>query len=161
MKKIIAIDPGLRKVGWAVINSKSGHLQYVAHGLIRTENASDLPNRILNISQELKIILQHHMPDEFAIEETFVNKNAVSSLKLGHARGAIILTAALEKLPVFEYSANFIKKTVASSGHASKDQIKRMVAILLNLPDKDLNNLKEDEADAMAIAICHASQLRF
>ncbi len=160
--RIIGIDPGLRKVGWGVIEKNGNKISYIASGVIKTESDENLPQRILQIHHSLKQVILNHNPNQCAIEETFVNKNAASSLKLGQARGAILLSLSLSGLKIFEYSANLVKKSVAGSGHAQKFQIASMVSILLGLSRKNenLDEQNTDANDALAIAICHSSHMK-
>lgn len=153
MIKIIGLDPGLQRTGWGIIKISGSSLSYIAHGVVETNVNNPLPDRLNFLHQELMQILQQFQPDEAAIEETFVNSNPASTLKLGMARGVILFTPAAFGLPVSEYSANKIKKTVVGSGHADKYQVAHMISLLLPTIPK---NIKADAADALAIAICHA-----
>lgn len=149
---IIGIDPGLQHTGWGIISLKSNQLSFVACGVVHTNASSPMPGRLKHLHDGLQKIIDIYKPTEAAIEETFVNKNNASSLKLGQARGAILLSLALAELPIQEYSANMVKKSVVGSGHAAKEQIAAMVKMLL--PTNDAKS--PDAADALAIAICHA-----
>jgi len=153
-KKILGIDPGLINTGWGVISIYGNSVSHIDHGLIKVRTDIDLAERLLLISQNLTEILSKHNPDECSIEKTFVNNNALSSLKLGHARGAILLTIAKYKIRCFEYAPNQIKKSVVGRGHADKTQIAHMVSILLS---KKIEGVS-DVSDALAIAITHAYQ---
>lgn len=150
--RIIGIDPGLRHTGWGIIEADGTRLSYVADGAVHSVTEDDLATRLLQIHQQVLAVLQEYKPDEAAIEETFVNKDARATLKLGQARGVVMLAPVLLKIPVAEYAPNVIKKTVVGVGHAEKDQVKHMVKILL--PRAQLNTV--DSVDALAIAICHA-----
>lgn len=150
--RIIGIDPGLRHTGWGVIEADGTRLSYVADGAVHSVTEDDLATRLLQIHQQVLAVLNEFKPDEAAIEETFVNKDARATLKLGQARGVVMLAPVLLKIPVAEYAPNVIKKTVVGVGHAEKDQVKHMVKILL--PRAQLNTA--DSVDALAIAICHA-----
>ena len=152
MVRIIGIDPGLRHTGWGVIQAEGTRLSYVADGAVHSVNEDDLATRLLQIHQQILVVLDEFKPDEAAIEETFVNKDARATLKLGQARGVVMLAPVLRKIGVAEYAPNVIKKTVVGVGHAEKDQVKHMVKILL--PRAQLNTA--DSVDALAIAICHA-----
>ena len=152
MVRIIGIDPGLRHTGWGIIELEGSRLSYVADGAVHSVNEDDLATRLLQIHQQILAVLSEFMPEEAAIEETFVNKDARATLKLGQARGVVMLAPVLLKIPVAEYAPNVIKKTVVGVGHAEKDQVKHMVKILL--PRAQLNT--SDSIDALAIAICHA-----
>lgn len=150
--RILGIDPGLQNAGWGIVDVKGNQLSFIASGVIRPAVDLSLPQRILTLHQGLNDVITQFKPHEAAVEETFVNKNALSSLKLGHARGALILTAASHGLEVAEYGANKIKKTVTGQGKAEKAQIEMMVRILL--PGARFE--KHDAADALAVAITHA-----
>jgi crossover junction endodeoxyribonuclease RuvC len=150
--RIIGIDPGLRNTGWGVIEAEGTRLSYVADGSVHSDADAPLASRLLQIHTQLAEILQRFAPDEAAIEETFVNKDARATLKLGQARGAAMLAPALAGISVAEYAPNVVKKSVVGAGHAEKDQVKHMVKVLL--PRAELNTT--DSTDALAIAICHA-----
>ena len=150
--RIIGIDPGLRNTGWGVIEADGTRLSYVADGSVHSDADAPLASRLLQIHTQLVEILQRYAPDEAAIEETFVNKDARATLKLGQARGAAMLAPALAGITVAEYAPNVVKKSVVGAGHAEKDQVKHMVKVLL--PRAELNTA--DSTDALAIAICHA-----
>ena len=150
--RIIGIDPGLRNTGWGIIEAEGTRLSYVADGSVHSDADSPLATRLLQIHTQLAEILLRHTPDEAAIEETFVNKDARATLKLGQARGAAMLAPALAGISVAEYAPNVVKKSVVGAGHAEKDQVKHMVKVLL--PRAELNTA--DSIDALAIAICHA-----
>ncbi len=152
MVRIIGLDPGLRHTGWGIIEAEGTRLSYVADGAVHSVNEDHLATRLLQIHQQILAVLEEFKPDEAAIEETFVNKDARATLKLGQARGVVMLAPVLYKIGVAEYAPNVIKKTVVGNGHAEKDQIKHMVKILL--PRADLKTA--DSVDALAIAICHA-----
>ncbi len=150
--RIIGIDPGLRHTGWGIIEAEGSRISYVADGAVHSVNEDDLAVRLLQIHQQILAVLDEFKPDEAAIEETFVNKDARATLKLGQARGVVMLAPVLRKIGVSEYAPNVIKKTVVGNGHAEKDQVKDMVKILL--PRAELKTA--DSVDALAIAICHA-----
>lgn len=152
-KYILGIDPGLVNTGWAIIECEGSSLRFIASGTIITSAKDETATRLKKIGKELKKVTESHTIDEAGIEETFVNKNSLSSLKLGQARGAIILTIANGDIPIGEYSATHIKKAIVGVGRASKDQIDMMVKILL--PKATPKN--DHEADAIAIAITHAN----
>jgi crossover junction endodeoxyribonuclease RuvC len=151
--RIIGLDPGLQHTGWGVIDQDGSRLSFVAAGRISSRAADPLAERLAAIHAGLNLVIEEHQPDSAAVEETFVNKNPTSTLKLGLARGVALLTPALHKLPVFEYSANLIKKSVVGAGHAGKVQVQVMVRMLL--PASLIVNTP-DAADALAVAICHA-----
>jgi crossover junction endodeoxyribonuclease RuvC len=150
--RIIGIDPGLRNTGWGIIEAEGTRLSYVADGSVHSEADAPLATRLLQIHSQLEEVLKRFLPDEAAIEETFVNKDARATLKLGQARGAAMLAPAMAGISVAEYAPNVVKKSVVGAGHAEKDQVKHMVKILL--PRAEMNTA--DSTDALAIAICHA-----
>ena len=151
--RIIGIDPGLRRTGWGIIESDGVRLVYVASGLI-TSNAGDpLAYRLRELYEGLASVIASFKPQEAAVEETFVNDNARATLKLGQARGMALLAPAMKGLKVGEYPPNLIKKSVTGAGHAEKQQIQAMIGFLL--PKAKVESA--DEADALAIAICHAN----
>lgn len=152
IRLILGLDPGLRHTGWGIVAQKDNRLSFVAAGCINP--AVDLPMaaRLCLLAEELTLVINRHRPDEAAIEETFVNKNALSALKLGQARGAAMLTLAQAGLTVSEYAANRIKQSITGYGHADKTQIQAMIGMLLPGSGK----LVTDAADALAVAITHA-----
>lgn len=150
--RLIGFDPGLQTTGWGVIEAVGNRLSYVADGLVSTSPKADLAERLVELHAGLKDVIAEYQPDEAAVEETFVNKNAVSTLKLGQARGIVMLVPALAGLYVAEYLPNLVKKTVVGTGHAQKDQVQMMVKTLL--PGAKIAGA--DSADALAVAICHA-----
>jgi crossover junction endodeoxyribonuclease RuvC len=149
---ILGIDPALTRTGWGVVSHEKGVLKFIACGQIKTNDKMSLCERLGVLSAELKKVITEYDPDEAAIEETFVNKSGQSTLKLGQARGALILTVSQTGLPLFEYAANLVKKTVTGNGHAEKEQVQAMVKMLL--PHAKFDNA--DAADALAIAITHS-----
>lgn len=151
--RIIGIDPGLRRTGWGIVESDGVRLAYVASGLIQSDGEDDLAVRLRTLYEGLASVLAAFRPDEAAVEETFVNENARATLKLGQARGMALLAPAMRGLKVAEYPPNLIKKTVVGAGHAEKQQIQAMVGFLL--PKAKFESA--DEADALAIAICHCN----
>lgn len=153
MKRILGIDPALAQAGWGVIEVNGNAFKFVACGEIKTNAKATMCERLGVLAAEIKAIVQEHDPDEVAIEETFVNTNGQSTLKLGQARGALIAGVAGEGLPMAEYAARLVKKTVTGNGAADKNQIIAMVKMLL--PAATVKS--EDAADALAVAICHAN----
>ncbi len=151
--RIIGIDPGLRRTGWGVIESDGVRLVYVASGHITSDSGDVLAYRLREIFQGLSSVIASFAPREAAVEETFVNENAKATLKLGQARGIAMLAPAMKGLKVAEYTPNLIKKSVTGTGHGDKRQIQAMVGFLL--PKAKFESA--DEADALAIAICHAN----
>ena len=150
--RLLGLDPGLRRTGWGVITATGNRLVYVADGVIEVKAVPSLAERLSALYRGLVEVLERHAPDAAAVEETFVNKNPASTLKLGVARGVVLLAPAERGLPVHEYSANLIKKSVVGVGHADKAQVQMMVRRLL--PGCLLAGA--DSADALAVAICHA-----
>ncbi len=150
--RIIGIDPGLRRTGWGVIDVDGNRLIYVGCGSVESRETLPLAERLLAIHQGLARILGEFSPAEAAIEQTFVNKDGASTLKLGQARGVAMLAGAAFGISVAEYAPNLVKKTVVGAGHADKNQIRVMLGILLPKADPK----SADAADALAIAITHA-----
>ena len=151
--RIIGIDPGLRRTGWGVVESDGVRLSYVASGVVTAPVDADLAYRLRELFEGLTSVIASFKPHEAAVEETFVNDNARATLKLGQARGMALLAPAMGGLAVSEYPPNLIKKTVVGAGHADKHQVQTMIGFLL--PKARCNSA--DEADALAIAICHAN----
>src|SRR5215218_601399 len=152
--RILGLDPGLRNTGWGIITIEGSKLSYVACGVVTSDGDLDLALRLKQLHDRLTEVVTTWSPDEVAVEETFVNKDAQATLKLGQARAMSLLVPALHGLPVAEYGANQVKKTVVGVGHAEKAQVLAMVKILLPRADPK----KADAADALAIAIAHAHQ---
>jgi crossover junction endodeoxyribonuclease RuvC len=150
--RLLGLDPGLRRTGWGVIEVDGNRLSHVANGIVAADHKAPLAQRLAALYDGVASVIEAHSPDEAAIEEGFVNRNPASSLKLGLARGVVLLAPARAGIGVTEYAANRVKKTVVGAGHAQKQQIGAMVAILL--PGCDPAG--EDAADALAVAICHA-----
>jgi crossover junction endodeoxyribonuclease RuvC len=150
--RIIGIDPGLNHTGWGIIDMQGQSLRFVGCGALHTRADDPLPVRLLAIHEGLRAIIRAHAPAEAAIEETFVNRDARATLKLGHARGAAMLAAAACGLAIAEYAPNRVKKAIVGAGHAGKRQVAHMVRVLL--PKARPENA--DAADALAVAICHA-----
>jgi crossover junction endodeoxyribonuclease RuvC len=152
MVRIIGIDPGLRRCGWGVIESEGNRLRFVACGTLTPAASGSLADRLAELHSGLRSLIDLHRPDEAAVEETFVNAGPRSALQLGQARGVALMTPASMHIPVSEYAANLVKKSVVGAGHAEKQQVQLMVKTLL--PAADFKGA--DAADALAIAICHA-----
>lgn len=152
MIRLLGLDPGLRHTGWGVIDVDGSRLRYVADGAIHPAAERPMADRLVELHDALAKVIAEHKPQAAAVEETFVNQNAVSTLKLGLARGVALLVPALAGLAVAEYPANLIKKSVVGVGHADKAQVAMMVRRLL--PGCLLQS--PDAADALAVAICHA-----
>ena len=151
--RIIGVDPGLTKTGIGIIEVKNNSLSFIASSTIYSSASDPIAHRLQHFHDSLSDIIKLHQPHEAAIEETFVNQNPLSSLKLGHVRGSLILGLGLHGLKVSEYSATSVKKAVVGVGRAEKNQVGMMIKILL--PKAEFKT--EDEADALAIAICHNS----
>ena len=154
--RLIGLDPGLRRTGWGVIEVDGSSLVHVASGAVTSTASLPLAERLSELFEALTGVLDRHSPAEAAVEETFVNKNPSSTLKLGQARGAVMLAPAQAGIPVAEYSANLIKKSLVGNGHADKNQVQTMVGVLLPSAKPET----ADVADALAIAICHAHHRR-
>ncbi len=150
--RIVGIDPGLRNTGWGVVESLGSSLKFIAAGTVKSNGKADLASRLCQLHDGLAEILHDHMPHEAAVENTFVNKDASATLKLGQARGIALLVPARAGLQVAEYAPNAVKKAVIGVGHGAKDQVQMMVKMLLPKAQWDT----DDAADALAIAICHA-----
>jgi len=151
-KRLLGLDPGLQRTGWGIIEVEGNKLAHLAHGVVSSVRTKSLSERLVELYDGLSAVIETWMPDEAAVEETFVNKNPRSTLKLGQARGVALLVPGLKGLPVSEYAPNMVKKTVVGVGHADKQQIRAMVGVLL--PGTGVES--EDAADALAVAICHA-----
>jgi crossover junction endodeoxyribonuclease RuvC len=150
--RLIGLDPGLRRTGWGVIAVDGSRLSFIACGVVKSDEKRSLAERLLQLHEGLSAIIAEHTPREAAVEETFVSKDARATLKLGHARGVALLVPALLGLPVAEYAANLIKKTVVGVGHAEKHQVEAMIRLLLPKADPRA----ADASDALAVAITHA-----
>ncbi len=151
--RILGIDPGLRKTGWGVVEIAGSRLTFVACGSIEPKDTLPLGERLRIIHAGLSAVILEHAPHEAAVEETFVNKDARATLKLGAARGVAMLAPAQAGLSIGEYAPNRVKKAIVGAGHAEKAQIRMMIGVLLPRADPQT----EDAADALAIAICHAN----
>lgn len=152
MIRVIGIDPGLRNMGWGVIDVAGSKLSHVANGICHSDGGHDLAMRLLALHGQLTRVFATYRPNEAAVEHTFVNKDGAGTLKLGQARGIALLVPAQMGLTVGEYAPNAVKKTVVGVGHADKGQIAHMVR--MQLPGVDIAG--PDAADALAVAICHA-----
>lgn len=149
---VIGLDPGLQATGWGVIEANGNRLRHIANGTVRSRAADPLADRLVQLYDALEAIIAAHQPAAAAVEEVFVNANPRSTLKLGHARGVVMLVAARSGLPVAEYAASFVKKAVVGVGAADKAQVQAMVARLL----PGCITTGSDAADALAVAITHA-----
>jgi crossover junction endodeoxyribonuclease RuvC len=150
--RILGIDPGLRRTGWGVVEYLGNRLGFIACGSVETSEKAALAERLVALHDGLTSVLDEFRPDEAAVETTFVNSNAVATLKLGQARGIAMLVPARSGVPVSEYAPNQVKKTIVGAGHGEKAQIRMMIGVLLPKADPS----SEDAADALAIAVCHA-----
>lgn len=151
MSIIIGIDPGSRATGYGLISSLADRLEHVGHGCIRVEHPEH-PERLREIFEGLNRVVAEFAPEQAAVEEVFMGRNAASALKLGQARGSAIVACMSNGVPVAEYSARKVKQAVAGNGAAAKEQVQHMVRVLLRISDA----IAEDAADALAVAICHA-----
>lgn len=149
--RVIGIDPGLRNLGWGVIDLQGSRIAHVANGTLRSTGQT-LADRLVSLHDQLTDIIERYAPTAAAVEQTFVNKDGAGTLKLGQARGIAVLVPARAGLSVGEYAPNTVKKTVVGVGHADKAQVLHMVR--LQLPGAQIDG--PDAADALAIAICHA-----
>jgi crossover junction endodeoxyribonuclease RuvC len=150
--RILGIDPGLRRTGWGVIEVDGNRLAYVGCGLVEPPENMPLANRLLAIHEGLAAVLADFRPVEAAVEQTFVNKDGVATLKLGQARGVAMLAPAMFGISISEYAPNQVKKTVVGAGHADKNQVLLMLKILLPKAEPK----SADAADALAVAVTHA-----
>lgn len=150
--RILGLDPGLRKTGWGVVVSEGTKLSFVACGVVESDETRPLADRLRQLHEGIAGVIAGHAPQEVAVEETFVNRDPQSALKLGQARGIALVVPALAGLDVAEYAANLVKKTVVGVGHADKKQVQAMIRVLL--PRAETRSA--DAADALAVAICHA-----
>ncbi len=157
MTRILGIDPGLLHTGWAVIDSQGQNRKYIASGVILPPARDAMPVRLANIFRGVSELVDTFAPDVCSIEITFVNKNPQTTLALGHARAAAIVAVASRDIPIYEYEPNKIKKALTSAGHADKDQVYKMVRILLPAAHPQT----PDESDAIAIALAHANMIKF
>jgi crossover junction endodeoxyribonuclease RuvC len=153
--KILGLDPGLGTTGWGLIEAVGNRLAHVANGQIRTNIAAPLPQRLASLADQLETLIKDHAPEAAAAEEVFVNKNPQSTLKLGQARGVVLMCAARAGIEVGEYSPTLVKKAVVGTGGAEKAQVHAMVSRLL--PGAKIAG--PDAADALAVAITHAHHL--
>lgn len=150
--RILGIDPGLRKTGWGVIASEGTKLSFIGCGCIESDDKRPLAERLKQLHEGIAGVISSFEPDEAAVEETFINRDPQSALKLGQARGIALVVPAIAGLSVAEYAANLVKKTVVGVGHADKKQVQMMIRVLL--PKAETKSA--DAADALAVAICHA-----
>jgi crossover junction endodeoxyribonuclease RuvC len=159
--RIIGIDPGLVSTGWGIIESKGSSLTFVDCGTIAPNAKAPLSERLLELYTDLSRIITLYKPTSAAIEETFVTANGASTLKLGQARGALIVTLASHGLSVAEYATRSVKKAIVGTGTADKHQVSQMVGVLMPAAREALAACKHDAADALAIAVTHAHSVRW
>lgn len=150
---ILGIDPGSRMTGWGLVNHSNSRSSYLASGTIRLGGSASLPQRLVKLCESIEELLERHHPEECAIEQIFTAKNARSALVLGHARGVIVCAVARKGVALQEYSATQVKQAVVGQGRAEKSQVQLMVGALLGRKEQ----LQEDEADALAVALTHAA----
>ena len=153
--KILGLDPGLGTTGWGLIQAEGNRLSHIANGQIKTDASTPLPQRLSKLAEQLEALIAEQRPDAAAVEEVFVNANPQSTLKLGQARGVVIMTGARAGLEVGEYAARLVKKAVVGVGNAEKAQVHAMVSRLL----PGVKIAGPDAADALAVAITHAHHL--
>lgn len=150
--RVLGLDPGLRRTGWGVLDAVGTRLRFIASGVVTSDDARPLAARLVQLHEGLCAVIAAQRPDVAAVENTFVNKDPVATLKLGQARAMALFTPASLGLGVFEYAPNQVKKAVVGVGHAAKDQVHHMVKMLL--PQAVIEG--PDAGDALALAICHA-----
>ena len=155
MPRLLGLDPGLGTTGWGIIQADGNRLSHIANGQLKTDASAPLPERLADLARQLETLIAEHAPEAAGVEEVFVNKNPQSTLKLGQARGVILMTAARGGIPVAEYAARLVKKAVVGNGNAEKVQVHAMVSRLL--PGAKI--VGPDAADALAVAITHAHHL--
>jgi crossover junction endodeoxyribonuclease RuvC len=154
--RVIGIDPGLRRTGWGIVDVSGSRISHVGNGVCES-SGDDLARRLFSLFEQLSDVIARFVPDTAAVEQTFVNKDAAGTLKLGQARGIAMLVPARAGLEVAEYAPNAVKKVVVGVGHAEKQQVEHMVK--LQLPGVKIAGA--DAADALAIALCHAHHAQF
>ena len=155
--KILGIDPGLVNTGFGII-SYSNNVEVIDYGIISPDKSATLSVRLNTIYNDMKSLIEKHAPDCLSIEEVFFSNNVKTTMKLGQAKGAVLIAAAEFDLAVYEYSARKIKLSLTGNGNSTKEQVKFMVENRLNI---SINNIKNDASDALAIAICHEQQFRY
>lgn len=152
MVRVLGLDPGLRFMGWGMVESDGNRLRHLGDGVIATDSKDDVPTRLTVLYKALVELCRAWLPDEAAVEETYVNRNGSATLKLGYARGIALMVPNSLSIPVSEYGAKTVKMSVVGTGNADKDQVEVMVKRLL--PGATIK--RADAADALAVAICHA-----
>lgn len=158
-KVVLGIDPGTAITGYGIVaETNRGDYVLLACGIIRTSPKQEMPERLLEIFQDLRAIIKEFSPDEIAVEKLFFGRNVTTAISVGQARGAILLACAIERIPIIEYTPAEIKQAVTGYGNADKLQIQTMVVNLLSLPNIPK---PDDAADGIAIAICHLQTARY
>ena len=155
--RVLGIDPGLNATGWGVVEENGQSLRHIAHGVVTTNGGAGAAARLAHIHQSLVAVIERHAPSQAAVEETFANANAKSSMQLREARGAALAALGGAKLPVANFAPNTIKKTVCGQGHANKQQVLALVKVLLRIDEVEAT----DAADALAAAICRIHHNRY
>jgi crossover junction endodeoxyribonuclease RuvC len=155
MRTLIGIDPGLAATGWGVVRFDGSRFRHVAHGVIQTDPGDPLPARLLSIHTEIRKVLTKFSPTEAGVEELYFSKNITSGMHVAHARGVVLLALGQKDIPVGSYTPQQVKLAVIGKGRAEKEQVQRLVAVLLGL---DSIPGPDHAADALAIAICHANR---
>jgi crossover junction endodeoxyribonuclease RuvC len=153
--RILGLDPGLGTTGWGLVEAEGNRLVHIANGQMKTDSSAALPRRLAHLADQIDAVIANHLPDAAAVEEVFVNQNPQSTLKLGQARGVVLMCAARAGMEVGEYAPTLVKKAVVGTGGAEKAQVHAMVSRLL--PGAKIAG--PDAADARAVAITHAHQL--
>ena len=155
--RVLGVDPGSVVAGWGMVSQRGNAVSLIASGLLRPSRTEELPARLAHLHRELAAVLEEHTPDAVAVESVFTARHARSALVLGHARGVLLLAAAQRELPIYEYAPAAVKKAVTGDGRANKDQVRKMVQLLLGATFDG----PADRSDALAVAICHAQVGRF
>ena len=153
--RILGLDPGLGTTGWGLVEAEGNRLVHIANGQMKTDSSAPLPRRLAHLADQIDAVIANHLPDAAAVEEVFVNQNPQSTLKLGQARGVVLMCAARAGMEVGEYAPTLVKKAVVGTGGAEKAQVHAMVSRLL--PGAKIAG--PDAADALAVAITHAHHL--
>lgn len=151
--RVLGIDPGIQRMGYGLIEAQNDQYEVVEYGQIQIAPSYELAIRLKEIHESVGALIQRFHPDAVAIEETYVTNNAKTTLRLGHARGVILLGVVQHSIPIFEYAPREVKQAIVGNGAASKSQVQWMVSQLLSL---DPTRLSEDAADALAVALCHS-----
>ena len=153
--RILGLDPGLGTTGWGLVEAEGNRLVHIANGQMKTDSSAPLPRRLAHLADQIDAVIANHLPDAAAVEEVFVNQNPQSTLKLGQARGVVLMCAARAGIEVGEYAPSLVKKAVVGTGGAEKAQVHAMVSRLL----PGVKIAGPDAADALAVAITHAHHL--